>query len=401
MNANNVINSPKSSQSGLKPPLAAALASLEVPIEQELARYRRTRMGIKIQNQSYSGSHLSSQTLDLPEYQPPEEKVTESPDTQGVLLVNESGENHPAPTNDNLDDSLLLSDSESIKTQIPESATNSASSIVPARLEQQNLTPTNADSSSPDDYLESSEALLRSLTDEEEPPTPPRNSHDNLLSPVGIGSMLLLLLASLTLGYVVLNPNSPESSFNLARFFSRESSPMNGENTTEVTDNTAVKEQPEIRPIAKYPNLAAREFPQVRSPGDVVGLQPQPRPTPTPVFTPPPVVTPNVELLPQQLEPLVPADVPPTLPAPEAAEESTTAVNSNAELKPSADGFYYVVMDNQGDSALSDARKVVPDAYLSPERTVIYLAALKTPEAAQERIKQLQSQGLKARILQP
>jgi hypothetical protein len=401
MNQNNMSNSQKSSQSGLKPALAAALASLEVPIEQELARYRRTRMGIKMQNQSHLGSYLSSQSLDLPTYQPREEKVTESPDTEGLLLVNESATGHPAPTNDNLDDSLLLSDSESIKTQIPESPTNSVSSIVPARLEQQNLTPTNADSSSPDDYLESSEALLRSLTDEEQPTTPPSNSHDHLLSPVGIGSMLLLLLASLTLGYVVLNPNSPGSSFNLARFFSRESSPMNGANTTEVTDNTVVREQTEIRPIAKSPNLAAKEFPEVRTPSDVVGLQPQPRPTPTPVFTPPPVITPNVELLPQQLESVVPADVTPTPPTAEAAEETTTPVNSNAELKPSADGFYYVVMDNQGDGALSDAQKVVPDAYLSPEGTVIYLAALKTPEAAQERVKQLQSQGLKARVLQP
>jgi hypothetical protein len=391
MNQNHVINSQKSSQSSLKPALAAALASLEVPIEQELARYRRTRMGIKMQNQSHLGSYFSSQTLDLPTYQPREEKVTESLDTEGVLLVNESAEDHPAPTNDNLDDLLLLSDSES--------ATNSASSIVPTGVEEQNLTPPNADSSSPDDYLESSEALLRSLTDNEQPPKPPSNSYDSLLSPLGIGSMLLLLLASLTLGYVVLNPNSPASSFNLARLFSREPSPMNGENTPEVIDNTAVREQREIRPIAKSPNLAAKEFPQVRNPSDVVSLQPKPRPTPTAVFTP--GVPPNVELLPQQLEPVFTADVPPTLPESEAAEKITTSVSSNAELKPSADGFYYVVMDNQGDSALSDARKVVPDAYLSPERTVIYLAALKTPAAAQERVKQLQSQGLPARILQP
>ncbi|MGA1601563.1 MAG: hypothetical protein ACO4CG_04655 [Prochlorothrix sp.] len=57
---------------------------------------------------------------------------------------------------------------------------------------------------SPSGYLASSEALLESLPEDEDGPISPWL--EGLLSPLGLGSLLLLLLASSTLGYVVMNP---------------------------------------------------------------------------------------------------------------------------------------------------------------------------------------------------
>ena len=389
-----------SQTSGLKPPLAAALASLEVPIDKELARYRRTRIGVRIQNQSQMGSYTRSQASDLRDNQAMGGEQNATHGTSAFLL-NGTAEQNPAPSN--ADYFNLLSNSESIGTHIPQSSSNSSSSIVPAVVhadQNDNFAPTNDHPTQPDDYLESSEALLRSLTDEQQPTEPPSNTNDNFLSPLGIGSMLLLLLASVTLGYVVLNPNSQDwSSFNLSRLFQTGSSPNPAENTEEVGSNTQGQTPPALTPILKYPNLAAKEFPEVRKPTDIVGLQPKVQPTPSPVITQPPVITPDTQLLPQ-LPVIPPVDLPPTSTTEPLSEESKTPPNANAELKPAADGFYHIVMDNQGDRALSNAQKVVPDAYLSPGQTLIYLGSVKSPEAAKQKVQKLQSQGIKARIQQ-
>jgi hypothetical protein len=80
---------------------------------------------------------------------------------------------------------------------------------------------------------------------------------------------------------------------------------------------------------------------------------------------------------------------------------SPTPSPANTEIKPSADGVFNIVVDNKGANALATARKIVPDAYLSPNSTLIYLATLKTKEEAQQRLKQLQAKGIKARVQQP
>ncbi|GAX36961.1 hypothetical protein [Nodularia sp. NIES-3585] len=387
-----------SQTSGLKPPLAAALASLEVPIDKELARYRRRRIGVRIQNQSRMGRYIHTQSPDLLDHPVTEGKVTPTSEDNQTLttpgfILHETPQENLVSTNVQLDDFNLLSDSESIKPQIPQSSRNSASSIVPAGVEaNQNQTPETDYSSPPDDYLESSEALLRGLTEAQSDPEELNKSNDSLLSPVGIGSMLLLLVASLTLGYVVFNPNSQGwTGFNLSRLFKTDSSLNSEENPEKVASNT--QSEPELTSIPKYPNLAAKEFPQVRNPTDVVGLQPKVQPKPSPI------ITPDVQSLPK-LQPVPPVDLPSNSRAETLSEERTTALNANAELKPAADGFYHIVTDNQGDRALSTAQKVVPDAYLSPKQTLIYLAAVKTQDAAQEKLQMLQSQGIKARIQQ-
>lgn len=295
------------SDTGLNPALAAALASLEVQLEQELARYRRTLMGIRATNQSrvnsYSNNYpqelanqnatMANTQLSTVEIKPQGKPLSLNPTSQEepapVIIKSSTDSKNLQSGMENFSSSTSLEsytprsivkteiqDQAKTKgetnTQIPLPPANStdSSSIIPAIAQGNQSEKLLADDTpnQPDDYLESSEALLRSLTDERPQSSQTNNSSDSLLSPLGIGSMLLLLVASLTLGYVVFNPQSL-SQWNFSRLFNRNSSPST-ENSQEVGNNSQTQLQPEPTPIPKYPNLAAREFPEVRNPIDVV-----------------------------------------------------------------------------------------------------------------------------------
>ncbi|MCC5629967.1 hypothetical protein LC613_18745 [Nostoc sphaeroides CHAB 2801] len=428
---------------GLKPALAAALASLEVPLDQELARYRRTRTGLVASKQHRVASYMSSQPQPLTAI-PTRLGTTQSSVTEiktnlppASVPVNHQGTPAPAtakidipPTSslavnpqknpasamakiEELNNLNVPSTSDSAtQTHLPPPPPNFSSSIVPAIVKDtksQNLLQTDDTPKHPDDYLESSEALLRSLTEEQPETKKPSNSSDSLLSPLGIGSMLLLLVASLTLGYVVFNPKSLPQ-WNLGKLFNGNSSPA-PENTQEVGSTVQPQIQPPSTSIPKYPNLAAEEFPEVRDANDVVGLKPKVQPTlavvPNPVVPEKranpqaPLLDPNTALKPTN--PLV-APVPTVQPLPPLNLPPTSTVNTSpkpdAEMKPSTDGFYHVVIDNK-DAALASARQVIPDAYLSPNKELVYLGAFKTKEQVQQHLELLQARGIKARVQQP
>ncbi|MBA3923943.1 MAG: hypothetical protein H0X31_20520, partial [Nostocaceae cyanobacterium] len=296
----------------------------------------------------------------------------------------------------------------SVKTTIQsESPGNSA--IVhtqvktPHPVEEEGLLDTTPDTHlPPDDYLESSEALLRSLTEEQPESSRPAKSTDRLLSPLGIGSMLLLLLASATLGYVAMNP------VKLPNLFAAKPTP-DAANPAEAGTTPPVPEQVVPTPILKAPNLANREFGDVNL-DTIPVLQPKSSISPTPKpITPSPakkIVKPTViqtlpipqvvqTLPPVTLSPLTPAQIPPIQGA------STPQPKPLAKVLPSTDGYYHVVADNSSDRTLADVRKVVTDAYTSPKGTIIYLGAVKTADEAEKLIQQLQSKGIKARVSQP
>ncbi|MCF4966126.1 hypothetical protein [Nostoc sp. CMAA1605] len=392
--------------SGLNPALAAALGSLEVQLDQELARYRRSRMGIRATSKPSAHSYVSSPSPEVTTHPSPIADtpfptleisnylatipVPETPKAPPATppIIKETPEHHAVAIN-----------SES-HNQIPLPPPQAASSLVPATTQTtpQDKLLANDAPSQPDDYLESSEALLRSLTDEQSADNQPTNSGDSLLSPLGIGSILLLLLASLTLGYVVFNPKSLPQ-FNLSKLLNN-NPPANNTNSETVSNQS--QPQPELTPIPKYPNLAAKEFPEVKDPNDIVGLQPKIVPTPlapsNPLVVSTPLLPPATNPL-SQVQPLPPADLSPTLqPSPST---TTTPTQTNAEIKPAADGRYYIVAENQDASTLAAARQVVSDAYLSSNQKLIYLGALTSKEEAQQRIKQLQAKGVKARVQQP
>lgn len=386
---------------GLKPALAAALGSLEVHLDQELARYRRSRMGVRANSQPSVQSYVISPpeakaktpTINYP--QPPiievfnyttPVSVPEPPATPSIAPETPTPALEPVPTESH--------------TQIPLPLPKVSSSLVPSphQTDQHDKLLADDTPSQPNDYLESSEALLRSLTDEQPEENSANHPNDSLLSPLGIGSILLLILASLMLGYVVLNPQSLPQ-FNLSKIFNN-SSPASPSNSETVDNNASPPPQSEVTSIPKYPNLAAKEFPEVRDPNDIVGLQPKIPTIPTPLTSPsvptatiPPLTSP----LPlNQVQPLPPVNV-----SPVPNLQTLPQTQTNTEIKPTADGQYYIVMDNQGASSLAAARQVIPDAYLSTNQKLIYLGAMKTEEEAQQRLKQLQAKGIPARVYEP
>lgn len=432
---------------GLKPALAAALASLEVPLDQELARYRRTRTGLVSSNQSRVASYMSSQPQPLtaipttsgttqpsvteiktnvpPASVPVNHQGTPAPATAKIDVPPASSvavnpEMNPAPATAKTEELNNLnvtstSDSAKTQTQLPPPPPNFSSSIVPAVVKDtksKNLLQSDHTPKHPDDYLESSEALLRSLTEEQPQTKKPSNSSDSLLSPLGIGSMLLLLVASLTLAYVVFNPKS-FSQWNLGKLFNGNSSPA-AENTEEVGSNVQPQIQPPSSSIPKYPNLAAQEFPEVRDPNDVVGLKPKVQPTlavvpQNPINPQAALPAPNTALKPTNpialapvptLQPLPPLNLSPTSTAKTSPKPIATSPKPNAEIKPGTDGFYHVVIDNKG-ATFASARQVIPDAYLSSNKELIYLGAFKTKEQVKQQMQLLQTRGIKARVQQP
>ncbi|MBN3939834.1 MAG: hypothetical protein V7L21_10060 [Nostoc sp.] len=432
---------------GLKPLLAAALASLEVPLDQELARYRRTRTGLVSSNQSRVASYMSGQPQPLtaiptilgatqssateiktnvpPASVPVNLEMNSAPATAKIDVPPASVVNpemNPAPATAKIEELNNLnvsstSNAAKTQTQLPPPPPNFSSSIVPAivkNTKSENQLQPDDSPKHPDDYLESSEALLRSLTEEQPETKKPSNSSDSLLSPLGIGSMLLLLVASLTLGYVVFNPKSLPQ-WNLGNLFNGNSSPT-PENTEEVGSNVQPQIQPPSTSMPKYPNLATEEFPEVRDPNDVVGLKPKVQPTPAVVPNPvvpqnpanpqAPLSDPNTPLKPTNpialapvptLQSLPPLNLPPTSPTKTSPKPITTSPQPNAEIKPGTDGFYHVVIDNKG-AAFASARQVIPDAYLSPNKELIYLGAFKTKEQVKQQMKLLEAKGIKARV---
>ncbi|ARV61649.1 hypothetical protein BZZ01_26220 [Nostocales cyanobacterium HT-58-2] len=450
----------KSSQrTGLKPPLAAALASLEVQLDQELARYRRTRTGHRTFSQTHVGISPSSQVRQLTAMSTAEGKTQSAaeeslsdtlkkfglatrkvptPKTQEQeepLVIPETKVDSPksveatqghVPVSTTIPDTLLQPKT-SQKSLTPSSSTTQQrshnknvipsdsaevqtiptpnASIVPIAVKEQTQSENLAESQEntsqqPNDYLQSSEALLRSLAEEEPKTQKPTNSNDSLLSPLGIGSMLLLLLASLTLGYIVFNPKSLPQ-FSLNGLF-KQNAPTTTESLADTTveggNNVKTVAQPTLTPMPKYPNLAIDEFPEVRDPNDVVSLKPKPKPVstalPNPLTAqkpPNPVLVPNVQ------PPLGLNSAPPSTLG-TTQKQSLTQQKLDIQIKPSADGFYHVVTNNQDERSFASARQIVPDAYLSSDGKLIYLGALKSKEKAQELQQQLQAKGLKVRI---
>lgn len=394
---------------GLKPALASALSCLEVQLDQELARYRRTRTGYNTPNQSRVSSNAPQlqqtayEKLDqvlaagievkkpVPTPTLVQQQTVLQPNTPSASVEVETPQSMPAATTVNTEIPKPPKVEVIDKTDTPNKEN---ASIVPAvvKSDQTENTASEVPPKQPDDYLESSEALLRSLTEEPQKRKP--TNSDSLLSPLGIGSMLLLLVASLTLGYVLFNPKSL-SVFSFAGKSQPNSPPT--ASTTNVKNTEVAKPQTPSTPIPKYPNLARDEFPEVNDPNDVVGLKPKPKPTPTAIPSP---VAAQIPANPLSAPIQQAQRVPGQMPTPKATTSPKPELPLS-EIKPSADGFYHIITDNQDASAFASARVVVPDAYFSPDGKFIYLGALKTKEQVKQQMELLQSKGIKARVEQP
>ncbi|AKG22826.1 SPOR domain-containing protein [Calothrix sp. 336/3] len=373
----------------LKPVLAAAIASLEVQLDQELTRYRRTRFPSRSPNQfrteapsaqavavSPPGEISSSQIITTTGMKPPG-ATTASDHPRNISFTTLGKATNPSPP----EVSPLPQNSGSI---VPAWQSETAPDAFP----ETHITPTDNPPQTPDDFLESSEALLRSLTEEQQSKNQKQNTtNDSLLSPLGIGSVLLLLLASLTLGYAIFNPQKL-SLHSLKELFQGKSSDSTASN---INGNTA---QEQLTPMPKYPNLAEQEFPEVRDANDVVGLTPKEKPiavnTPIPSAPASPSTTTAIKP-PEKLPPV-------NTPIPAAVTPKPAVEVPVAEIKPGADGYFHVVTENQSQQVFAKARQAIADAYVSDDGKLIFLGAVTSKEKAQQLVKELQAKGIKARI---
>lgn len=275
-----------------------------------------------------------------------------------------------------------------------------------------------------DDYLESSEELLRSLADEQAEVQAERNFMQSLLTPLGLGSMLLLLLSSAMFGYVIMNPSSlgwlavkqngyadapsgqtPGQAVlappqpDLAK---RELPDLNLSNlgTVNVSPGVPSKASPvpssqtAATPNSKPTVAAAKAASQPSSESSAASTQ-----APTPAVTSSSPSRPYVR--PAALPPTVssrsapigtPARSVQTAPAP-SAPASTVRSRSG-----SADAYQYKVgVPFENDQTLENAKKVVPDAFvrtLPDGRTIVQLGAARSETEVKANVQGLRDQGL-------
>jgi hypothetical protein len=172
----------------LHPALRCALATLDTRLEDELARYRRYRAGLRV---APSSSNLPKAIEAAPAKPVAKKAGLDLP----FIFTPPEGAQPPAIESAN--DNRVAAEQEDFSPLAVWSGE-------PAQAEDFGL----GEAEMPQDYLESSEELLRSLAQEESGEAIERNILDNLLTPLGVGSLLLMLMGSAMFGYLVMNPAS-------------------------------------------------------------------------------------------------------------------------------------------------------------------------------------------------
>ncbi len=446
----------------LNPILQSALANLDVQLEDELARYRRLRLGGPV-SQRQPRRRSPGHTLDL---------ISVSA-TGG--RTNPAPEANAAPPTTNLSHELLShellvepyrqqSDYQSPPTYpvvgnaivsdlaIAVHATNHAlpeSELLPLA----GSPPGNVDelvkpySQRLDDYLESSEELLKSLAEEETAVQTERGFMRNLLTPLGAGSMMLLLISSAMFGYVLMNPNSLGRLLALRHSTSTSNAPTavaGGESSTvakpqpdlaaqEFKDlsldtlgtlevnprqvRSSLSPNPTISPSGSTAQPGAGGPASSPSPTNLTGLQSNPGASASvPVVPPNPGVTASRPAPVTTVEPPYPAQsstahstapaAPRSAPAPQSSKPAAPAptMTNTAPVASSSTGSttypYKIVTPYSGDRALEDARKLNPDAYVTNFTDGAYIqhGASSNEAEAKARAEALRSQGIDVEV---
>ncbi|NEQ22178.1 MAG: hypothetical protein F6K28_23890 [Microcoleus sp. SIO2G3] len=459
----------ESSRPSINPTLQAALGSFDVQLEEELARYRRQRSGRPIVPTRGLGRNQSRKPIEL-------------------IPVDNGGESTPLPASRRLPPSQLMPFPLTLGNQTPgatpaketqdeptaqqnansqQTTPQTTSSLTSEGSANEQLTPPRepahteddlaqfaAEPAQPEDYLESSEQLLRSLGEEEADIHQPRKRFtDRLLTPLGVGSVLLLLLSSATVAYIITNPYTLSIlGFNKSAEKKTTTIAQSPTQTTEANSEVAKE-----TPVVKGPDLASDEFVDVNisnlsrleaSPAPATSASPIPPlpDLPSPVVTPvapsavpnpvpprgssdlsstllPPaaqsgVVPPPLSVVPAPASPtsVPPVRTPSTVaakPQPSVApaspsvtqqpEASPSQVQVAANATPSKDNYYYVLLNDGSESTLQQARTIVPDAYTRdfPQGTRVQMGAFKVEAEAKSLVAQLQQQGISASIYRP
>jgi len=355
----------------LHPALRAALSCLDASLDDELARLRHSDR--------------------LPDTDTPRERSRRLRDA-----IERLDEAPASPGLDYRDAAITAED-----TSIPEFVSrrrdvlHDSSSIVrqPDAIDGEPL---------PEDYLESSEQLLRDLDYvEAAQPTEPvdeiegeaiATEKNSFLTPLGVGALAILLLSGTLLGAVAVNSN----------FWGR----LTGlEETSE--DPSGESEPPAAEPPpasdpplpSGQPDLAREGTPALdpdplgdsEAPGEATGNA---------VPAPPASEVPFIE----------PSDAEPTDDAEAASEaaapDSTAAAPDPAQVAPApqgTEGWIYVIADYSDRASLQAARAIVPEAFLIEHQggIAIQLGAFRRQDEAASLIAELERQEISAEVYRP
>ncbi len=213
------------SGAALHPQIKLALSYLDASLEDELTRYRKARSGKRVAPSSVrmmQGTHklASKAEVELTRFvpigqMPPRSSASLDPVAQfGVTSGMSSDEGltgSGAVATEFLDQLAVIPEDGHTAVEAGsdsyglDAAYSFGDLLSNPSMDDISLS---ADRHGAEDYLESSEELLRSLAQEEADAEAERSGLDNLMTPFGIGSMLLMLMASGMFGYLVMNPTT-------------------------------------------------------------------------------------------------------------------------------------------------------------------------------------------------
>ena len=355
-----------SGRSPLHPSLKAALSSLDLQLEAELARYQRQRTERSVKANARLRCQQAAEIDSDSELPPADDSAAQKPPINSQSL------------SEDLVFSLVHQSHQAIEGDL----------IPPADTQVP-----------PDDYLESSERLLRTLAEKKSLKGTDKSLVDNLLTPLGIGSMLLFLMANIVL----------VSAFH---------------NLTKTTP--AQFEHSQEHSIPNSPNLAAEEFINL----DLSTLStidpgsPSVAPTPSQTASPSPATTqvsPRIAsspaavpgstselataLLPpslriQQVQPSVVSSSAVPVPYPPAPTQLSPSPAATTVPTITPDNYYYVLADYTSDRSLEQARKAIRNAYVRdfPQGRRIQMGAFLKQDDANRLVEQLKQQGISASV---
>lgn len=373
----------------LSPILEGALSCLDVQIEEELSRYRKARS----QQPDRGGAKPQ---ITYPQPQPP---------GMTALPLEEQEKVAEMPANA----------SQGIDNQITDFTQKSPSEVSGS----QEGGAAGSQTEAPQEYLASSEELLRNVAtaEAEQPPVKKKGFADRLLTPMGVGSVLVLGTAMTLLGVTLLYPDL------LTRWAGEENSDEVETAIAPETPKPSPTTTPSPSPLnLTGPNLATDEFEPV-NPDSLSTVETNPDSASSPTLPEPePNSSPNssatatpsspgeasdltTALLPPNLSqtPPSPAPTPSPSPSPSPSPESspTDPVVENAPAAPGrGDRFHYVIIDYAGDISLQQARAIVPESYVRnfPQGAQIQMGAFSVERDAQSLVSRLEQQGVKATV---
>jgi hypothetical protein len=463
----------QSAKSPLHPVLKSALESLDIDLEMELKRYRRYRSGKPVPTVRSLGSYQSSSTpaIGISTATTAESLVVTGEDTAYQQSDRASQKSLAATTEEVSDASHTEAQSSAgDSTDVQE---NSDSERAPTSLEALSLPNSNLekqekdrhnhpgdgfdagfasnegfvtedDSLGTEDYLSSSQELLRNL----EPPESEGNSArkeptkraDATPSRSSWGGvwLVLLLLAGGAIAYLWQNPQLA-ARLQVRRFFPNASQPSADSTADTGQSAKTPADARSVPPMELAPNLAKKEFVGLDL-NTLSTVNPNPQTVPVPSASnqtaspnnqtsAAPTATSNplppkdgdnrLGNLPSALmgDPTAESEQPANAASPTEAEASEATPDSQTPSNPTGntasfagevtvsggDGYFYVVMPYDGPSSVERAREAIADAYVRefPIGKTIQLGAFDDIATAKEMVQRLSQQGIQTQVYQP